>query len=647
MIRAFKALAGLIALSFFCGYAAAQIPAPQINLSGNIGCQGFPCVNNGTLNMATDANRTVTAQETSALYIKVTSSVSLTATRSLLFPTGRFPVTIENATSGGQALGVCTVSVGATCLSTPIPNGTTTSVWNDGTNYVQIGSKLGTIYNQTIAVSGTHAPQESILNFIAGISGSVTNPTVTDGGTGYIGAPSVSFSGGSCTTEPTGSTTVDVDSGIVTSLVLITSGAGCISPPSVAFSGGGGTGAVATVTVVPDGISCVDNAGTTSTDCTMTFGGGGGSSSPITLNDVTTTRTFGAVYQNTTTTAMYVSGFGTISGGAGDSSGICSVGASSASLAVWATSFSFTIPGEAAGFACFVPAGYFYQVIMAGHINSAPGKWIEYLGFGASGGGGGGSSYFLGAPTVTVTGTSANHYVPVATDSLNAVMRQLTEDDILPAFAISTFTCSICGNVEAGVTTASPASGTASYTSVPVSAATSDGTNNDPMTTPFTSWSLAHTYCNVSDGISSKTFTLTAVGATTKTASQTINCTSRSFGGTGTGASATGATASGNNAVLVGATGTLTISYLGTSCTGQVYNVTTSGTQYVYLLLPCNVSNPGGGSFTTPGPTVFAMNAPTTITYVNQFGVSLASSYLYRSVNSSFSGTNYIITVGN
>ena len=37
--------------------ASAQILAPQINLSGNIVCQGFPCVNTGTLVFTSDANQ--------------------------------------------------------------------------------------------------------------------------------------------------------------------------------------------------------------------------------------------------------------------------------------------------------------------------------------------------------------------------------------------------------------------------------------------------------------------------------------------------------------------------------------------------------------------------------------------------------------
>lgn len=224
----------------------------------------------------------------------------------------------------------------------------------------------------------------------------------------------------------------------------------------------------------------------------------------------------------------------------------------------------------------------------------------------------------------------------------------LTQDQILPGFAISTFTCSTCATVEIGATIASPTNFTASYTSLPGSASISDGTHSTTLTTPFTSGSLAFSYTQTT--VACTTYTLQAIAATTQTVTRQSCWVPRSFGGTGTGGSATSATASGNTAVLVGATGTLVAptsgAALATSCTGQVYNVTTSGTQYVYLLLPCNVSNPTAGSFTVPGPSVFPMNTPTTITFTNQFSASVTM-YLYRSVNSFFTGSNSIITVGN
>jgi hypothetical protein len=210
-----------------------------------------------------------------------------------------------------------------------------------------------------------------------------------------------------------------------------------------------------------------------------------------------------------------------------------------------------------------------------------------------------------------------------------------------PPFSAS-FGCTQCGTYEIGYSGITAASGAISYAnpSVPTSASVSDGTNTDTLSTPFTSWVLSHTYTT------NTTFTLTTLGnGQTVTQSNGIAFVPRSYGGTGSGG-ATGATASGTSAALVGASGTLTNIGLGTSCAGQSFTATTSGTQYIYYLSPCNVSNPGGGSFTIPGPTVFPMNAPTSFTFTGQYGGTWTG-YLYQSVNAYVSGTNYTIGVGN
>lgn len=152
----------LLSLLLFSAGALAQIPAPQINLTGNLGCQGFPCLNSGTLIMSADANRTMTAQETSAMFLKITSTVSLTATRNLLSPLGRFPYTIENATTGGQSIQI----IGTTGTGVTIANGTTVAVWNDGTNFVQIGASGG---------GGGCAEGTCIQNNPAGATQTITN----------------------------------------------------------------------------------------------------------------------------------------------------------------------------------------------------------------------------------------------------------------------------------------------------------------------------------------------------------------------------------------------------------------------------------------------------------------------------------------
>lgn len=248
------------------------------------------------------------------------------------------------------------------------------------------------------------------------------------------------------------------------------------------------------------------------------------------------------------------------------------------------------------------------------------------------------------AATITPTGVTAGTYV---FGGGNAVTFNAAGQAIFAgtAFQITSFTCSVCGTRETGNSVTNP-SGTAAYSNptVPTSASVSDGTNVTTLTTPFTSWASAHTYS------SNTTFTLTAIGnGQTTSATQSLTFAPRSFGGVGTGAGATGATASGNTAVLVGSTGTLVAptggSALASSSVGQSYNVTTIATQYIYLLLVTNVANPGTGSFTTPGPAVFPMNAPTSVTFINQFGSSVPG-FLYQSTNAYPTGTTFNITVG-
>lgn len=213
-------------LALLIGTASAQIPAPQLNLSGNIGCQGFPCVNSGTLVFSSDANRTMTVQETSAFYIKVTSSVSLTTTRNLVSPYGRFPFTIENATTGGQSVQI----IGASGTGVTIPNGQTVSVWNDGNNYVQIGAAAVTSFSvgtwpswltpsvtngtttPSLSVSASPIPNSALANAGTTVNGQTcalgSTCTVTLPYTIASGSPSLGVTGTGCSvSSPVGGST--------------------------------------------------------------------------------------------------------------------------------------------------------------------------------------------------------------------------------------------------------------------------------------------------------------------------------------------------------------------------------------------------------------------------------------------------------
>ncbi len=115
---------------------------------------------------------------------------------------------------------------------------------------------LGGVNAGTGQYEGVHAflGAESVVGFQPRIlcapgfthtrrSNAVSAITVTNQGTGYTSAPTVTLSGGG----GTGATAVaTVSAGKVTKVTVVNPGTGYTSAPTVAFSGGGGTGAAAT-----------------------------------------------------------------------------------------------------------------------------------------------------------------------------------------------------------------------------------------------------------------------------------------------------------------------------------------------------------------------------------------------------------------
>jgi len=97
-----------------------------------------------TVNFASDANKTLTlansptAQDARALFLNLTSSVSLTTTRDLIVPSLNKNYIVKNGTTGGQSVRVIAAGVGVT-----IPNGKAALVYNDGTDIIHQLSFLG------------------------------------------------------------------------------------------------------------------------------------------------------------------------------------------------------------------------------------------------------------------------------------------------------------------------------------------------------------------------------------------------------------------------------------------------------------------------------------------------------------------------
>ena len=109
-----------------------------------------------TVNFATDANKTLTltdtnaAQDARALFLNVTSGVSLTVTRDLIVPAITKNYIVKNATTGSQSIRVIVAGVGVT-----VPNGKTVLIYNDGTDVGYQFDYVSDLTAATLTVSGT------------------------------------------------------------------------------------------------------------------------------------------------------------------------------------------------------------------------------------------------------------------------------------------------------------------------------------------------------------------------------------------------------------------------------------------------------------------------------------------------------------
>lgn len=330
----------IAAIALLAITAQAQVPYPQIPLTGTPGAAGnFPFLPNGLFSMPSDADYTVGYPNTTCVICIVRSSVSLTATRRVVEPAQKMTFNFTNLTTGGQSVTV----IASSGSGVTIANGASAWIYFNGTNYVPIDppsggvSRFNTRVGDVVLNSTDVNSVGTISNDTTGNSSSATTASQINGGAVPANATVLGTNGSSQLISAAASSIGT----LLQSLPNCTIGGYAFNP-------------------------ALNNC--------QTYAGSGGAQI-----DVTSSRAFNSVFQNTNSYAIWVSGFGTVNGSSGDSTIGCWNGPVSGSNNVWATTNTSTGSGKPTGFAFRVPAGWFYQCLTTGNINplTTAGKWFE------------------------------------------------------------------------------------------------------------------------------------------------------------------------------------------------------------------------------------------------------------------------------
>lgn len=97
-------------------------------------------------------------------------------------------------------------------------------------------------------------------------------------------------------------------------------------------------------------------------------------------HDVTGSRSFGSIFQNTTGQEMWVTGWGGTTGGATSDLTALIDTVNPPLTALWGNEYTGSVSGGKAGFGFVVPNNYYYELVLTGTgAITSLGKWIEYF----------------------------------------------------------------------------------------------------------------------------------------------------------------------------------------------------------------------------------------------------------------------------
>lgn len=338
-----------------------------------------------------DANYTLTnfngvADEARNAVITITGTLS--AQRNIIAPLADKVFTFRNATTGGFPIQV----IGSSGTGVIIPNGSTTSVYCDGTNFLPLNTGAAGNFSVSgnLAVTGTTTLTGALSGSTASFSGAVNStnsalagtPTATTAGSGdnttriattaFVTGAVTAATGSLGTMSTQNANNVNITGGTITGitdLAVADGGTGRSTLAANAVVLGNGTSGVNTVAPGSSGNLLVSN-GTTWTAATLASSGvklGLGMTGEV-WNNVTGSRSSNTPYVNSRAYPIMVSATGSFANGSPN------LRIYVEGLLVSSFQWQFNGAGALSGGCTIVPAGATYQLNFDG---SGISNWVE------------------------------------------------------------------------------------------------------------------------------------------------------------------------------------------------------------------------------------------------------------------------------
>jgi hypothetical protein len=337
-----------------------------------------------------DANYTLTnfngvTDEARNAVITITGTLS--QQRNIIAPLADKVFTFRNSTTGGFSIQV----IGSSGTGVVIPNGATTSVYCDGTNFLPLntGAAGNFTVSGNLAVTGTTTLTGALSGSTASFSGAVNSvssalagtPTATTASSGdnttriattaFVTGAVTAATGSLGTMSSQNANNVNITGGSITGitdLAVADGGTGRSTLTANTVVLGNGTSAVNFVAPSTSGNLLVSN-GTTWTSTTLAASGvklGLGITGEV-WNNVTGSRTFSFVYTNSRSYPIVVSC------STGFTNGTPAVQAYVDGILVFWLQYQFNGAGAIGGASCIVPAGSTYEMRSGNSLQS----WAE------------------------------------------------------------------------------------------------------------------------------------------------------------------------------------------------------------------------------------------------------------------------------